>query len=75
MRPYRNLGDDSQVLAFEIGDDHIKVMFKDGIYTYSNFSAGQENIEKMKTLALHGRGLNTFINDYVKDGYESKTKF
>ena len=75
MRPYRNLSDESRVLAFEIGDDYIKVMFKEGIYTYSYMSAGQENIEKMKTLALHGRGLNTFINDYVKNSYESKTTY
>jgi hypothetical protein len=66
MRPYRNLNDNSSVLAFEIGSDSIKVMFSHGIYTYSYDSTGQENIERMKTLALNGKGLNTFIDEYIK---------
>jgi len=74
MRPYRNLSDDSRVLAFEIGADHIKVMFKEGIYTYSYGSAGKENIEVMKILALRGQGLNTYIDQYVREKYESKSQ-
>jgi len=73
MRPYRNLSDHSSVLAFEIGSDSIKVMFSDGIYTYSYDSIGQGNIEKMKTLALNGKGLNTFI-DELAHGLENSNR-
>jgi hypothetical protein len=68
MRPYRNLNDNSSVLAFEIGSDSIKVMFSHGIYTYSYDSTGPVNIGKMKTLALKGKGLNTFIDENIKKG-------
>ena len=68
MENYRN--SDSGVRSYAIGDDFITVQFKDGdIYKYSYSSAGTRNIEIMKGLALRGRGLNTFINKYVKKKY------
>jgi len=63
----------SGVLAYEIGDDRIKIKFLDGtIYLYTYQSAGTENIEQMKTLANAGRGLTTFINQAVRDQYAIK---
>jgi len=73
MERYRNSGGDSGVAAYEIGSDYIKVQFKDRkTYTYTYSSAGQHHIEKMKTLARRGHGLNSYINNYVKYKYQSK---
>jgi len=71
MERYRNAGGDSGVYAYEIGNDFIKVQFKDSktyLYTYS--SAGSHHIEKMKALAIRGKGLNGYINSHVKYNYE-----
>jgi hypothetical protein len=71
MIRYRNSGRNSGVHAYEIGDDYIKVQFKDWkIYLYSFNSAGKHHIEQMKALAIRGRGLNSYINKNVKNDYE-----
>ena len=73
MEPYKNLSGVSNVTAYEIGSDSIKVQFKDGgLYRYDARSAGHENVEEMKTLAVAGRGLNTFINQHVRKDYAEK---
>ena len=75
MERYKNLGGDSGVVAYEIGDDSIKVGFSDeSLYLYTYGSAGQHNIEKMKELAVAGRGLNSFINTNVRKKYASKLR-
>ncbi len=75
MEQYKNLGRDSGVMAYEIGSDYIKVEFNDGaIYLYTYASAGSENIEEMKKLAIEGEGLNSFINTHVRKDYESKLR-
>lgn len=73
METYKNLGGDSNVSSFEIGNDYIKVEFNDrAIYVYTYASAGNHNIEEMKDLATNGEGLNSFINRYVRKKYASK---
>lgn len=75
MESYKNLGGDSNVAAYEIGSDSIKVQFRDDtLYTYTYQSAGQSNIEQMKSLAIAGQGLNSFINRVVKKSYASKSR-
>lgn len=75
MQLYKNSGGDSGVSTFEIGDDYIKVQFKDGsVYLYNNSSAGSQNIQKMKSLAINGEGLNSFINTHVREKYASKLR-
>lgn len=75
MERYKNLGGDSGVAAYEIGDDFIKVQFNDGsLYLYTNQSAESNNIEQMKRLAIAGRGLNSFIGRVVKKRYASKLR-
>jgi hypothetical protein len=75
MEPYKNLGGDSNVAAYEIASDTIKVQFRDGwIYTYTYQSAGQNKIEQMKTLAQVGQGLNSFIIKNVRKAYATKSK-
>lgn len=73
MIHYRNTNGNSGVNAYRIGTDSILVRFSDGgMYEYTYLSAGSSNVEQMKTLAVHGRGLNTFINHYVKYKYSKK---
>ncbi|MFK7087540.1 hypothetical protein AAFM71_01890 [Chromobacterium violaceum] len=67
MIPYKNLGGDSGVSAYDIEADQIVVQFTSGkIYKYSYASAGYSNVEEMKRLAYAGRGLNTFIQRHVR---------
>ena len=75
MEHYKNLGGDSGVVAYEIGNDSITVQFRDGsVYLYNNQSTGSSNIERMKSLAISGQGLNSFIGRVVKKGYASKLR-
>jgi len=72
MIQYKNIAGDSGIKAFEISEHSITVQFTTGatyLYTYS--SAGKKHIEKMKKLALAGKGLSTFISQNVKDNYDS----
>jgi hypothetical protein len=63
MQHYRDYDNDSNVSAYEYGDDLIIVKFKDDSrYTYTVLSAGSYNIEEMKKLADRGDGLNSFIS-------------
>lgn len=73
MDKYKNLGGNSGITHYEIGNDYIKIQFTSGkIYIYTYNSAGKNNIEIMKKLALKGQGLNSFIMNNVKDLYEDK---
>lgn len=73
MTPYKNLGGDSNIRAYRLGDGAIDVQFRDySVYTYTNASAGAHNIAQMHALATSGSGLNSFINRCVKTRYASK---
>lgn len=78
MENYKNSRGKSKVLKYQIGPDFIIVEFKvpsrSGctIYEYSYASAGQSNIEHMKELATQGFGLNTFIDENVRELYKDK---
>lgn len=75
MEPYGNLGGDSGVVAYENGPDFIRVEFSDGaIYLYTYASAGSHNIERMKSLAGNGQGLNSFITTTVRKRYARKER-
>lgn len=72
MPRYLNLGGDSGIESYEIGDDYITVYFiraQKG-YTYSYRSAGQAHVETMKQLAKQGTGLNEYINRHTRNLYE-----
>jgi len=70
MQHYKDLNNDSGILAYESGDDYIKVQFKDGaIYLYNYNKPGSQHIEEMKRLANNGNGLNSYIGKYVKSNY------
>ncbi|MFC1644941.1 hypothetical protein ACFL08_02870 [Patescibacteria group bacterium] len=78
MEKYKNLGGDSNVITYEIGDDFIDVEFNPSpVFRYTNYrytygSAGDANVEEMKSLATQGQGLSTFINRVVKNKYSKK---
>lgn len=73
MKLYKNLGGNSNVLAYLNGEDYIDVQFGDGmIYRYSYQSAGVDKVEHMKALAVQGQGLNSYIMRYAKMNYENK---
>jgi hypothetical protein len=73
MVRYRNSSGSSGVVAYETGNDFIKVQFHDRkVYLYSYKSAGSHHVEQMKTFAERGRGLNSYINSYVRNNYETK---
>ncbi len=73
MTQYQNMAGNSGVTGYEIRARSILVEFKEGhLYEYSYASAGRENVERMKALAISGRGLSTYISTEVKDRYEEK---
>ena len=75
MERYKNLGGDSGVYGYETGPDFIRVQFNDGsVYLYNNTVTGSGNIDRMKSLALGGHGLNAFINTHVKKRYARKER-
>jgi hypothetical protein len=72
---YKNLSGKSTVSKFEVKKDAITIRFTDhSVLRYTNQSADPANISKMKTLALAGKGLGTFIDANVKERFQRKIK-
>ncbi len=72
VQRYRNFSGTSGVRAFELGPDFIRIQYvTGGTYLYTYDSAGAENIERMKELALKGSHLNDLINrtPAIKNGF------
>lgn len=75
MERYRDIDGDSGVAGYETGPDFIRVQFTTGaVYLYTYASAGAQNIEQMKRLAVAGDGLNSFINRHVRKLYARKER-
>ena len=75
MRQYKSTSDNTGVVAYEMGKDSISIKFKDGsVYLYTNSSTGAAAITQMKELAKKGEGLTTYINQHVRDHYQTKLK-
>jgi len=73
MKTYKNLSGDSAIAAYEIGNSFIKIKFSGGdTYTYNHKIPGKVVVEKMKDLALKGRGLGSYIMDEVKTNFAFK---
>lgn len=72
MQKYADINNDSGIDSFEIKDVSITVLFKgtNKLYIYSYSRAGQDHVEQMKKLALAGDGLNAYINENVKFGFD-----
>jgi len=75
MEPYLDHSGDSGVVAFEAGEDFIRVQFESGsVYLYTNESAGPATIAWMKMLAATGDGLSAFISRHVRSGFASRER-
>ena len=73
MARYANLGGNSSIIEYSIGDDYIDVKFSDGsMYRYSYRSAGSVKVNEMKRLAVAGQGLNSYIMRHARFNYERK---
>ncbi|MBE9488044.1 MAG: hypothetical protein IMY73_02570 [Bacteroidetes bacterium] len=72
MEKYMNIKGNSNVCEYEIFSNKIEILFYGTCkkYTYSYSSAGKDNVDHMKELAIAGFGLNSFINLFVKNEYE-----
>ena len=75
MLRYKNLSGDSKVVRYQIAKDSMTIRFADcSVYIYTNQSTDPGTISKMKTLALAGKGLGTFISANVKDRFARKIR-
>ncbi len=75
MLQYKNLSGDSKVARFHIAKDAMTIRFADcSVYLYTNQTASPEMIRKMKTLAVAGKGLGTFIDANVRDRFARKIR-
>ena len=75
MKKYKNLSGNSGVAAYEVAKDSVTIGFTtSAVYIYSNQSAGSGNIRQMKSLALAGKGLSTFIDKHVKERFSRKIR-
>lgn len=75
MTPYRNLSGQSNVVAYEITEDAIHVVFKSGAqcnYLYNSIRPGKAAVDNMKQLAKQGRCLNSYISRVVKSNFARK---
>ena len=75
MKKYKNLSGKSNVALYEVAKDSITIRFTTcSVYIYTNQSAGSSNISQMKSLALAGKGLSTFIDTNVKERFARKIR-
>jgi hypothetical protein len=75
MQKYQTANPDTGVIGYETGASSISVQFRDGsVYLYTNESAGAAAIAEMKILAKKGEGLTTYINQHVREHYDSKLR-
>lgn len=73
MKTYDNLGGDSSVVAYDYNSQVIKVQFDDGwIYEYEASKIGAADFQQMISLADSGRGLNRYINLYIRKRFSNK---
>jgi len=73
MQAYPNLGGNSNVKGYEIGEDFVRVRFADGLtYTYTLASCGSAHLGRLKAFARAGIGLNSYIVRHVRKAYASK---
>ena len=73
MKRYRGADGDSGVAAYECGPDWITIRFRrGGTYLYDTERPGTRHVLAMQRLAESGDGLNTYINQHVRDNYSKR---
>ena len=72
MKRYQS-AEDSGVAAYECGDGWIVIRFhRGGTYRYDARHPGALHVMEMQRLADSGEGLNTYINQHVRDDYAER---
>jgi len=69
---YKDLNGTSNVRSYELRHDGIIVKFKKGEFKhalFNNTETGVHLVENLKFLAERGAGLDTYINNVVKERY------
>ena len=75
MIRYANLNGNSAVASYVMDDTSIVVEFDNRTaYLYTYASTGSANTEEMKSLAIAGRGLCSFIGKVVKKNFAKKLR-
>jgi hypothetical protein len=74
MKRYSNKKGNSGIVNYELGKQWIVIGFRDtnDFYLYDYQNPGQSKVEEMKKLAVAGKGLATFINQFVRNNYAVK---
>lgn len=72
---YAAVSGNTGVAGFEILGEAIILEFQDRRqYLYSHKKPGKKHVEEMKRLARSGKGLTTYVNQYVRENYEKRLK-
>lgn len=68
MIRYKNINGNSGVTHYEITAHSIKIKFGTGdtIYIYSESKIAKHHIDKLKKLAVAGKGLSTYISQHAE---------
>lgn len=75
MHKYPNLSGNSCITDYQIGDNYIIVFLNKGsAYAYTYSTAGVTHVETMKSHALLGRGLCTYIKENLKPKHARKLR-
>lgn len=70
MEHYKCIVPGCNVKRYQIDSKQITIQFNNNeVYQYTYTSAGKKHIETMKLLAQAGWGLDTYIDQVVKQGY------
>jgi len=73
MQRYGDRDGDSGIARYAIAADAIVVEFTDGgTYRYDGTRPGLAHVAEMQRLAREGRGLNTYINRFVRGNYAAR---
>jgi hypothetical protein len=75
VEPYRHLDGDTGVTYYESGSDFIRVQFRNGAtYVYDHTRPGSDHVERMKALAHAGKGLSTYISQFVRASFARRER-
>lgn len=75
MFTYKNISGKSGISYYSTTSDSIIIQFNDGAtYIYNYLKPGKEYVERMKALAITGKGLNSLISRVIKKNYYLKIK-
>jgi hypothetical protein len=68
---YGNLGGHSGVIAYQTGEDFLKVLFRNQprLYVYDFAEPGPAHVNRMQRLAATGLGLSGYISKHVRNSY------